>query len=119
MDKGHIIPLKNFTFQSFNICFLKNSMAKKEVIKVEKELVANVDPLKLTVTEDKFSHLSLMELIYAEKAAKIICQRYENSIKNYDGSIAHNSVEYNKFKQFNNLHQEILDKIEEILLKLE
>ena len=93
-------------------------MAKKEVIKVEKELVANVDPLTLTVTEDKFSHLSLMELIYAEKAAKIICQRYENSIKNYDGSIAHNSVEYNKFKQFNNLHQEILDKIEEILLRL-
>ena len=35
-------------------------MAKKEVIKVEKELVANVDPLKLTVTEDKFSQLSLM-----------------------------------------------------------
>ena len=93
-------------------------MAKKEVIKVEKELVANVDPLTPTVTEDKFSQLSLMELIYAEKAAKIICQRYENSIKNYDGSIAHNSVEYNKFKQFNNLHQEILDKIEETLLKL-
>ena len=93
-------------------------MAKKEVIKVEKELVANVDPLTLTVAEDKFSQLSLMELIYAEKAAKIICQRYENSIKNYDGSIAHNSVEYNKFKQFNNLHQEILDKIEETLLKL-
>ena len=93
-------------------------MAKKEVIKVEKELVANVDPLTLTVTEDKFSQLSLMEFIYAEKAAKIICQRYENSIKNYDGSIAHNSVEYNKFKQFNNLHQEILDKIEEILLRL-
>lgn len=94
-------------------------MAKKEVIKVEKELVANVDPLVThIVTEDKFSQLSLMELIYAEKAAKIICQRYENSIKNYDGSIAHNSVEYNKFKQFNNLHQEILDKIEETLLKL-
>ena len=94
-------------------------MAKKEVIKVEKELVANVDPLVThIVTEDKFSQLSLMELIYAEKAAKIICQRYENSIKNYDGSIAHNSVEYNKFKQFNNLHQEILDKIEETLLRL-
>ena len=93
-------------------------MAKKEVIKVEKELVANAGPLTLTVTEDKFSQLSLMELIYAEKAAKIICQRYENSIKNYDGSIAHNSVEYNKFKQFNNLHQEILDKIEETLLRL-
>ena len=93
-------------------------MAKKEVIKVETDLVANVDPLPPTLTEDKFSQLSLMELIYAEKAAKIICQRYENSIKNYDGSIAHNSVEYNKFKQFNNLHQEILDKIEETLLKL-
>ena len=94
-------------------------MAKKEVIKVETELVANVEPLVThIVTEDKFSQLSLMELVYAEKAAKIICQRYENSIKNYDGSIARNSVEYNKFKQFNNLHQELLDKIEETLLRL-
>lgn len=94
-------------------------MAKKEVIKVETELVANVEPLVThIVTENKFSQLSLMELVYAEKAAKIICQRYENSIKNYDGSIARNSVEYNKFKQFNNLHQELLDKIEETLSRL-
>ena len=94
-------------------------MAKKEVIKVEKELVAVAEPLVThIVTEEKFSQLSLMELVYAEKAAKIICQRYENSIKNYDGSIAHNSVEYNKFKKFNNLHQELLDKIEETLSRL-
>ena len=94
-------------------------MAKKEVIKVEKELVAVAEPLVIEIeTNEKFSQLSLMELVYAEKAAKIICQRYENSIKNYDGSIARNSVEYNKFKQFNNLHQELLDKIEETLSKL-
>ena len=94
-------------------------MAKKEVIKVEKELVAVAEPLVThIVTEEKFSQLSLMELVFAEKAAKIICQRYENSIKNYDGSIARNSVEYNKFKKFNNLHQELLDKIEETLSRL-
>ena len=94
-------------------------MAKKEVIKVEKEMVAVAEPLVThIVTEEKFSQLSLMELVYAEKAAKIICQRYENSIKNYDGSIARNSVGYNKFKQFNNLHQELLDKIEETLSRL-
>ena len=94
-------------------------MAKKELIKVEKELIADAETSASEIkANEKFSHLSLMELIYAEKAAKIICQRYENSIKNYDGSIAHNSVEYNKFKQFNNLHQEILDKIEETLLRL-
>ena len=94
-------------------------MAKKEVIKVEKELITDAETSASKIkANEKFSHLSLMELIYAEKAAKIIGQRYENSIKNYDGSIAHNSVEYNKFKQFNNLHQEILDKIEETLLKL-
>ena len=94
-------------------------MAKKEVIKVETELVAVAEPLVIEIeTNEKFSQLSLMELVYAEKAAKIICQRYENSIKNYDGSIARNSVEYNKFKQFNNLHQELLDKIEETLSRL-
>ena len=58
-------------------------MAKKEVIKVEKELVAVAEPLVTEIeTNEKFSQLSLMELVYAEKAAKIICQRYENSIKN-------------------------------------
>ena len=94
-------------------------MAKKEVIKVEKELIADAETSVSEIkANEKFSHLSLMELVYAEKAAKIICQRYENSIKNYDGSIARNSVEYNKFKQFNNLHQELLDKIEETLSKL-
>lgn len=94
-------------------------MAKKEVIKVEKELVAVAEPLVTEIeTNEKFSQLTLMELVYAEKAAKIICQRYENSIKNYDGSIARNSVEYNKFKKFNNLHQELLDKIEETLSRL-
>ena len=94
-------------------------MAKKEVIKVESELIAVAEPLVThIVTEEKFSQLSLMELVYAEQAAKIICQRYENSIKNYDGSIARNRVEYNKFKQFNNLHQELLDKIEETLSRL-
>ena len=94
-------------------------MAKKEVIKVETELVAVTEPLVThIITEEKFPQLSLMELVYAEKAAKIICQRYENSIKNYDGSIVRNSVEYNKFKQFNNLHQELLDKIEETLSRL-
>lgn len=94
-------------------------MAKKEVIKVEKELVAVAEPLVTEIkTNEKFSQLSLMELVYAEKAAKIICQRYENSIKNYDGSIARNSIGYNKFKQFNNLHQELLDKIEETLSRL-
>ena len=94
-------------------------MAKKEVIKVEKELVAVAKPLVTEIeTNEKFSQLSLMELVYAEKAAKIICQRYENSIKNYDGSIARNSAGYDKFKQFNNLHQELLDKIEETLLRL-
>ena len=94
-------------------------MAKKEVIKVEKELVAVAEPLVTEIeTNEKFSQLTIMELVYAEKAAKIICQRYENSIKNYDGSIARNSVEYNKFKKFNNLHQELLDKIEETLSRL-
>ena len=101
-------------------------MAKKKVIKEEKELVAVAEPLVTKIeplvteieTNEKFSQLSLMELVYAEKAAKIICQRYENSIKNYDGSIARNSAEYNKFKQFNNLHQKLLDKIEETLSRL-
>ena len=48
-------------------------MAKKEVIKVEKELIADAETSVSEIkANEKFSHLSLMELIYAEKAAKII-----------------------------------------------
>lgn len=109
----------------------KNDMAKKEpkievqkeVINVEPRLVANVEPLVTHISTEShnvvnINDLSMLDLVYAEKCAKTVCQRYENSIKNYDGSISHNSVEYKKFQRFIDIHHQILNKMEEKLLQL-
>jgi hypothetical protein len=106
-------------------------MAKKEakidtnedLINVEPKLVANTEPLVMNISKDsyktlKINDLSIIDLVYAEKCAKIVCQRYENSIKNYDGSIAQSSLEYNKFREFIDIHQQLLNKMEERLLQL-
>lgn len=89
-------------------------MAKKEVIKAEPKLISNVESL----TEDKFSQLSLMELVYVEKAARIVCQKYENTVKNYDGSFRQNGDDYNNFKKFNTLRNKVISKLEEKLTEL-
>lgn len=100
-------------------------MAKKtkietttELINVESELAANTELLVThsTKPKDEIDSLTIMELVYLEQSVKSVCQRYENSIKNYDGSIAHNSIEYKKFRTYNDLHHKILNKMEEKLL---
>ena len=57
---------------------------------------------------------TLEELLQLEKAARILCFKYENSSKNYDGSIS-NNMEYDKFKKINNLRNDILNEIEKRL----
>lgn len=59
---------------------------------------------------------TLSELLELEKAARIVCVRYENSTKNYDGSIINNS-EYELFKKYNNFRNMVLNEIEKILDK--
>lgn len=59
---------------------------------------------------------TLSELLEFEKAARVVCVRYENSTKNYDGSIINNS-EYELFKKYNNFRNMVLNEIEKILDK--
>lgn len=59
---------------------------------------------------------TLSELLELEKAARVVCVRYENSTKNYDGSIINNS-EYELFKKYNNFRNMVLNEIEKILDK--
>ena len=108
----------------------KKNMAKKDTKKDYQEDINNVETvctndteitiarISNNVSKDMIGNMSLIDLVYAEKCAKTVCQRYENSIKNYDGSIAHNSIEYKKFQRFNDIHQCILNKMEEKLLQL-
>ena len=100
--------------------FKKKIMAKKKpTIEVEREVVTVVDETKVeNKKNDKLTDLSLTDLVYIEKSIKVVCQRYENSIKNYDGSISHNTPNYKKFQLFNELHHKVLNKMEEKLMEL-
>lgn len=106
---------------------------KENIVPMEQELIAVSEPLVITesVIKDektiieeerrKKNTLELMtleELVYAEKASRLVCQKYENTVKNYDGSFQQNTIEYEKFKKINTIHQNILNKIENKLLEL-
>jgi uncharacterized protein YutE (UPF0331/DUF86 family) len=66
--------------------------------------------------KDELKKYTLSELLEFEKAARVVCVRYENSTKNYDGSIINNS-EYELFKKYNNFRNMVLNEIEKILDK--
>ena len=55
--------------------------------------------------------LSVSELLDYEKACSLICKYYENGLKNYDGSVNTNSLEYKKFQQYNNVRIEIINEL--------
>ena len=96
-------------------------MAKSTIKKEDKKTSTNENIVK-TNEENKAiespTELSLIELVYAEQATSAICKKYENSIKNYDGSIIRGGTDYAKFTTFNNMHNNIISKLENILLKL-
>lgn len=62
------------------------------------------------------NNFSLEELLKYEKASAIICKRYESATRSYDGSII-NSEEYSKFMKYNDFHNFIINKLEEIVEK--
>jgi hypothetical protein len=98
-------------------------MAKK-TSKTKVEVIENKDIFNTTVEEpkdivisqtapkEKISELSIFDLINYEKAISLICRRYENSVKLYDGTIRQNSIEYENFKKTNDLHNRIMLEIE-------
>jgi hypothetical protein len=64
------------------------------------------------------SKLSIEELLQYEKAAQIVCSRYEKNIKMYDGSLASNGPEFVKFDTYNKLYIKIFEEIERRLSKI-
>lgn len=57
---------------------------------------------------------TLSELLEFEKAARLVCIKYESSTKNYDGSLI-NNAEYALFKKYNDFRNDIISKIEKRL----
>lgn len=62
--------------------------------------------------------IPIVDLIAYEKAAKIICSKYENMLKTYDGTINQNALEYQTFRRINGKHLAIIEEIERRIEKL-
>lgn len=94
-------------------------MAKKKnetnAVPMEQELVEVSVPLSTISNKVNLNSLSIQELIYIEQATRIVCQKYENTVKNYDGSFKQNGDDYNNFKKFNTLRNKVISKLEEKL----
>ena len=94
-------------------------MAKKKnetnAVPMEQELVEVSVPLSTISYKVNLNSLSIQELIYIEQATRIVCQKYENTVKNYDGSFKQNGDDYNNFKKFNMLRNKVISKLEEKL----
>ena len=97
-------------------------MAKKKnetnAVPMEQELVEVSVPLSTISYKVNLNSLSIQELIYIEQATRIVCQKYENTVKNYDGSFKQNGDDYNNFKKFNTLRNKVISKLEEKLARL-
>ena len=89
-------------------------MAKKKnetnAVPMEQELVEVSVPLSTISYKVNLNSLSIQELIYIEQATRIVCQKYENTVKNYDGSFKQNGDDYNNFKKFNTLRNKVISK---------
>jgi hypothetical protein len=92
---------------------------KKEENTLENRNEANTEHnLSNTNKKNILSTLSVSELIDYEKIAMLICRRYENNIKMYDGSMRQSGREYEKYKKINELHSKILNEFEQRLDEL-
>lgn len=71
------------------------------------------------MAKEKINTLSMTDLISFSKASEIICRKYENSIKTYDGSINTQAKEYVIYQKFNEIRLSILNEMEKRLNNLE
>lgn len=64
------------------------------------------------------SKIKISDLVAYEKAARIVCVKYENSVKNYDGTLNQVGVDFSNFEKFNKLRNAIIEEMEKRLLHL-
>ena len=63
---------------------------------------------------DKLNNRELLDL---EKMCRLVCIKYEHTVKNYDGTISDDSEHTGRFKAYNSLHERILSEMEARLKK--
>ena len=80
----------------------------KIILKEKRIMVKDNETLKLI-------HLSIQDLVNYEKAACIVCRKYENMIRDYSGRLNSDSHEYEKFEHMNTIHNQIINEIEDRL----
>lgn len=61
--------------------------------------------------------MDLKDLLELEKATRIIVQRYENTIKNYDGTINDDTASFEKFSKYNKIYTKVLEDIEKKIVE--
>ena len=62
--------------------------------------------------------INICDLVAYEKVTRLVCMKYENSIKNYDGTLNQDSLDFSKFEKFNRLRNNILEEMEKRLVNL-
>lgn len=66
------------------------------------------------MTKEKLSNYTLSTLLELEKAARIVCMKYESASKSYDGSIINNE-QYSMFSKYNMFRNRVIEEMEKQL----
>ena len=71
------------------------------------------------MAKTKLNDCDITMVIGLYKASELVCKKYENGIKQYDGSINTNTKEYETFKNFNNKRLRLLEELEKRVNNIE
>lgn len=105
-------------------------MAKKKTTKVaatndaeivKESILDNLEEGDILVTQPRQTRHDLAYLLFLEKAAGVICRKYENLAKAYPGTYHDLSFgEYDdKYMKFSGIYNKIIEKIENTLIDWE
>ena len=93
-------------------------ISSEELMKDTKLWVAKEDVSQMTIlSKPTLKSISLFDLLTLEKASGLICKRYENTVKMYDGTINAKGGEYARFKTYLDIHTNVLNEIENRILE--
>ena len=72
---------------------------------------------KKEAVKNNVDGLSMEDLVLLEKMTRLVCAKYENITKRYDGSIDTSQPKYAAFKKYNDIHNVIIEKMELLINK--
>jgi hypothetical protein len=97
---------------------VNTEISSEELMKDTKLWVAKEDVSQMNIlSKPTLKSISLFDLLTLEKASGLICKRYENTVKMYDGTINAKGGEYARFKTYLDIHTNVLNEIEKRILE--